>query len=140
VIEFTVLGPAATKGSTRSFLSRGRRGGRPRIVTVADCDRLGPWSERVAWAARAAGIRPAAKPAAVRLSLVFEFQRPRAARGRPDHTVKPDIDKCERAALDALTGIAYEDDSQVVGFDVLEKRYAADGEPGRTVIGVRVLP
>ena len=33
---------------------------------------------------------------------------------RPLMTVKPDVDKVLRATLDALTGIAYEDDAQVV--------------------------
>jgi len=56
---------------------------------------------------------------------VFQFVRPKShytAKGAlrdaaPRHVGKPDIDKLCRAVLDALTGIAYADDSQVVALD-----------------------
>jgi len=44
------------------------------------------------------------------------------------HTVRPDIDKLSRAVLDALKGIAWLDDSQVVQKHVT-KRYADAHEP-----------
>lgn len=43
--------------------------------------------------------------------------------------VHPDIDKLTRAVLDALTGICFEDDRQVVGL-VVAKRYSYDIPPG----------
>lgn len=37
-------------------------------------------------------------------------------------TVKPDLDKLCRTVLDALTGVAYKDDSQVIGI-IANERY-----------------
>ena len=53
--------------------------------------------------------------------------RPKAPRFKQ---TRPDIDKLARAVLDALTGVFFEDDSQVVFLQV-EKEYAELGEgPG----------
>lgn len=53
---------------------------------------------------------------AVEINIFFAFVRPKSvsAKKRPYMIVKPDIDKLERAVLDALTHHAYDDDSQVV--------------------------
>ena len=53
---------------------------------------------------------------AVEINITFAFIRPKSvsAKKRPYVIVKPDIDKLERAVLDALTHHAYDDDSQVV--------------------------
>lgn len=108
-MTFTVLGPAACKGSTVSFMGKGGR-----IVTKTDSQTLGGWTQAVKWAAKGAGVRVVAKPGAVAVSVRFQFVKPQSALKREHHTVKPDVDKTLRACLDALTGIAYEDDSQVV--------------------------
>jgi crossover junction endodeoxyribonuclease RusA len=109
-LEFTVLGKTATKGSTRSMISR-KTG---RIVTMADNRNLGAWTQAAKWAALQAGAKVALKPAPIVISATFQFLRPKTKASREHHTVKPDIDKLLRALLDALTGICYEDDSQVV--------------------------
>ena len=49
--------------------------------------------------------------------------------------VKPDIDNVVKLVMDALNGVAYDDDKQVVR-QYAEKRYT-DGEP---YIAVRVSP
>lgn len=105
--EFTVLGKTATKGSTRSFV----RGGK--VVTLADNKNLGAWTQAAKWAAKTAGAKLVSKPNAVMLHVCFQFMPPKSDPTRAEHTVKPDIDKLLRAVLDALTGVAYEDDSQV---------------------------
>jgi crossover junction endodeoxyribonuclease RusA len=139
VIEFVVEGPAATKGSTRIAVIRAR-GRRSRLGVVADCRRLAPWSAAVAWTARAAGVVPVPKPGGVKILAAFLFARPAGSRARaavrPIHTVKPDVDTLTRALLDALTGIAYVDDAQVVAIETA-KQYAEDGR-ARTV--VQVIP
>jgi Holliday junction resolvase RusA-like endonuclease len=57
----------------------------------------------------------AIKHEAVEIKLDFVFERPPSvSKKRMYPVVKPDIDKLERATLDALTGHAYEDDAQVV--------------------------
>jgi len=109
VTHFSVLGHPATKGSTVSFMGRGGR-----IVTKTDSTGLAAWTQAVGWAAKNARVPLVPKPGAVVVSVRFGFQRPQSARTRPHPTVRPDVDKTLRALLDALTGIAYEDDSQVV--------------------------
>ena len=58
----------------------------------------------------------------VEIELVFTFVRPKSvsAKKRPHVIVKPDIDKLERAVLDALTHHAYDDDAQVVKLSALK--------------------
>lgn len=124
---FIVLGLPATKGSTVSFM-----GTQGRIVTKTDSVGLAAWTKAVGWAARTSGIALADRDTPVRIVAEFQFVKPTSALGRTDHTVKPDIDKMTRALLDALTGIAYLDDSQVTELQVV-KRYAADT---RTVVGL----
>jgi Holliday junction resolvase RusA-like endonuclease len=103
---FTVLGQPATKGSTVSF--QGKNG----IVTRHDCKNLAAWTQAVGWAARAARVPMAPAGAAVSISAAFSFIPPKRKRHWP--TVRPDVDKLARALLDALTGVAYADDAQVV--------------------------
>lgn len=106
VTSFTVYGAPATKGSTVSFM--GQHG----IVTKTDCKNLSAWTQAVGWAARASRLPLAPRDMPVRVQAIFQFVRPkRVTRLAP--TVRPDIDKLTRALLDALTGVAYEDDDQV---------------------------
>ena len=64
---------------------------------------------------------------AVRVSLNFLSLRPRSVseKKRPYPSVKPDIDKLCRAALDAMTGIVFKDDAQVVFLEAV-KSYAQE--------------
>lgn len=135
-IAFSVDGIPVPKGSARSYVSK-----RGKLSTVQDNkDRLIPWEAAVGWRARAAGLRPTDAPCIV--SAVFRMPRPKShygARGlRPSaprhHAIRPDTDKLIRAILDALTGIAWMDDSQVVDLHPV-KRYVEDGE----VAGVDVV-
>lgn len=52
----------------------------------------------------------------VSIQICFIFPRPKSVskKKRPYMVVKPDIDKLLRSTLDALTGVAYDDDSQVI--------------------------
>lgn len=116
-----VPGDAAPQGSKR-HVGRG--------IMVESSKKLGPWRERVALAAHGHGWTPGTGPVCVRL----EFIRPRPVstpKSRtPPAVKKPDLDKLDRAILDALTGIAYADDSQVVDLHST-KRIAEIGEtPG----------
>ena len=118
-IAFTVPGRPAVKGSTFSFLDR-----RGRLVTKQDSKNGKAWARTVAAAARAAGVQRFPKGIGVIVSVVYEMQSPRRA-VRRDPCVRPDCDKLARALLDALTGVAYEDDGQVIALTV-RKTYAAD--------------
>ena len=75
------------------------------------------------------------KPQAIGVECRFYFQRPKSTKKSiMDKVTKPDIDKLARAILDALTGIVFEDDSQVTTL-VCWKGF---GDP-RVVIQVDVL-
>ena len=117
---FIVPGPPATKGSTVSFLARHGR----RIVTRTD-SAIGPrWARDVGRLARAAGVQVIPKDVGVYVNVDYEFTKPaRTKRDQP--CVRPDVDKLARALLDALTGVAYEDDGQVVIL-LVRKRYGPD--------------
>ncbi len=114
---FTVFGAPATKGSTVSFI-----GSKGQVVTKPDCKNLAAWSQAVGWAARAALVPLAPAGVPVGIEARFQFVRPKRASLRGWPTVKPDIDKVLRALLDALTGVGYVDDAQVVNVWV-SKRY-----------------
>jgi crossover junction endodeoxyribonuclease RusA len=73
----------------------------------------------------------------VSVAVVFTFVRPASvSQKRTQMVVRPDLDKLIRAVLDALTGVLYEDDSQVVEFDRPRKQY---GTRERVEVRVRVL-
>jgi Holliday junction resolvase RusA-like endonuclease len=59
-------------------------------------------------------------------------------RWRPDHTVKPDLDKLLRSLKDALTRILWRDDAQVVSV-CISKAYAPATDPAHTVIHITEL-
>ena len=134
-VLIAVVGTPAPKGSARAI----RRGARAVLVaSSSNANRAGQkaWAAAVGWAAKVRCATPIAGPIAV--TLVFALARPASVkRARP--SVKPDIDKLARATLDALTGIAWIDDAQVVRM-LAEKRYATPGcEPG-AFITIEPLP
>jgi len=116
---FEVPGPFATKGSLVAFKDR-----RGIVRTKTDSKHGKTFAAAVQWAARAAGVTLIEKGRGVSLQVVYGFARPKGKdRARVDPCVRPDVDKLVRALLDALTGIAYHDDGQVVALSV-RKTYA----------------
>jgi len=127
-VRFTVPGKPAPKGSTRSFVSRTTG----RVVTITDSVRLRDWTKQVAVAARAHKVTKAPKGASVALNVRFIRRRPSGKRLRYP-TTRPDLDKLMRALLDALTGVAYDDDAQVC----LVMADKAWGDEDGTAISIR---
>jgi len=72
---------------------------------------LAVWRSTVALAARFEGAKPV--EGAIGIEIIFRVRRPKTVK-REFPTVAPDLDKYIRGVLDALTGIAYQDDSQVI--------------------------
>ena len=117
--SFTVWGTAAPQGSKR-HVGKG--------VMIESSDRVRPWRQDVRFAALE--NRPLdwdmARP--IHLELVFWFPRPASHYGtkngikylkanapsEPTSARLGDVDKLSRAVLDALTGVAYLDDRQVI--------------------------
>ena len=123
MLEFVVAGIPAPQGSKRVFV----RGGR--VSLVESCARVKPYRALVSLAASQARTEaPTQQP--VGIAIAFVFVRPKShytskgelRAGAPSHPGKPDIDKLCRAVLDALTGILYHDDAQVVSLSAT-KRY-----------------
>lgn len=109
-ISFSVRGEPKPKGSMKALMPRGAR----RPIVTHDNKGTKPWQIEVGWAAAEHAPR---KPweGAVRLKLTFFMPRPKSIPKRVvEHTKKPDLDKLARLVGDALKGIVYADDSQVV--------------------------
>lgn len=128
--SFVVYGAPATKGSTVSFMGEGGQ-----VVTRGDCSTLAAWTQAVGWAARAAQLPLLPAGSAVSVKVTFQFVKPKTQQKRPHPSVKPDADKLARALLDALTGVCYHDDAQVVDLRVT-KVYGSDARATITVTGV----
>ena len=92
---------------------------------------LHPWREKIA---NEIGQHVSVNEGPFEIELAFTLRRPRTVT-REAATVRPDLDKLVRAVLDALTRVAYQDDSQVVRL-VAEKSYGS--EPG-VFIKIRAL-
>jgi Holliday junction resolvase RusA-like endonuclease len=140
-INFTVPTKAAPQGSM-SGVAITRADGSPGTIFKSDNKRTHPYRNEVGFyalrARAAAGVHDIFAPdeAAVRVAITFVFAKPKSApasRIRP--TVKPDLDKLARSTADALTGVLYVDDAQVVDYE-LHKIY---GKPECVVISVQIV-
>ena len=81
---------------------------------------LAVWRSTIALSARFAGAKPLDGP--IGIDVTFRVRRPKTVK-RDYPSVAPDLDKYIRACLDALTGICYIDDSQVIQITA-SKEYA----------------
>lgn len=119
-MKFFVPGTPVPKGSAKAFVHR--RTGRA-IVRQDNAERQKPWASAISYTAQQRGCRPAHGP--VRIELWFRMPRPKNHYGtgrnagvlkrgaKIYHTSTPDLDKLVRLVKDALTGVAWSDDSQV---------------------------
>jgi len=150
VIAFTVCGTPAPKGSTKAFVVRGRavvtednRHTRPWawLVHLAALEAHARWVQGCGWGMGGAGRASSIaypRPASVALSLEFALPRPTRLPKRRvvPPTTKPDLDKLCRCVKDALTGVLWTDDAQVVTLTA-SKRYASPTEMPGVAICVR---
>jgi crossover junction endodeoxyribonuclease RusA len=129
ILAFRVYGTAQPMGSKRAFVPSGWT--RP-IVTDSNRS-LKSWQVLVREAANTALQQlPASERAllldGVKLTIACCLPRPASLPKRVcTHIKAPDLDKLCRALGDALTGLAYRDDAQVVDL-VASKWYARPGE------------
>lgn len=131
MIRFHVAGIPVPQGSHRAFMPRG---GRFPVVTD-DNPRMKPWRSVVSYTA--AQHRPEKLiEGPVSITLRFAMPRPKTLPKRiAAHVKRPDVDKLVRAIFDALKGVIWQDDSQVVLLSA-SKSY---GEPGCEVL-IEELP
>ena len=142
-VAFTVPGIAAPAGSKRGFYNK--KAGR--VIITDDNARSRPWKALVSDAALEAMHGRNLLDGPLLLELTFWMPRPKGHYGAGRNAavvknsapwapaVKPDLLKLARGVEDALTGIVYRDDAQVV-CETLEKAYTVG--QARTV--VRVVP
>lgn len=131
-VSFTARGIPMPKGST----TRMPTGAMIPAGTNESRRKMAQWRDDIRAAAKVAmGERP---PYAGAIRLFCEFgmpvpkSMPKSKQGWLPHTTKPDVDKLFRALSDALTGIAWVDDSQVC-VSAINKVYAWDGRTGASV-------
>lgn len=121
VAEFRVYGDPKPGGSKRAFVNR-KTG---RAVIVDACKKNKQWRDSVATAAvEAYQGEPLTGP--IKLAIIFYRARPKSHYGTgrnagvckataPEFpTTRPDATKLLRSTEDALTGILWRDDSQIV--------------------------
>ena len=124
--EFTVYGLPAQSGS-KTPIPYHKPDGSLGVRTFDASKRMKPWKNQVSWAACKVYKRPVFRNA-VRLEIIFYLPRPKnqfkirkgATSGilkdwaPPYPIVTPDLTKLVRCLEDALKGIIWKDDSQVV--------------------------
>ena len=138
MIAFVVAGIPATKGSARAV--NDRRTGKARLIpSGSDVNKRAQasWSSVVATAARQAmaGRPPIAGPVEVR--CVFWLPKARTSKLA---TPRGDLDKLLRATWDAMTGIVFVDDVQVMDAGRSCKWFAvADGMPPGALIEIKAI-
>jgi len=160
-LEVTVYGEAKTKGSTKSFVPRNKKtgaivrrpNGSPMVVTKNDAGEAAEaWAGAVADAVgkrmAETGFETIGPKVPVAIDLVFIRPRKQGDYGTGrnagllkdsapgDPSVKPDVDKLARCVLDALKGVAWHDDGQVVGMPAWKEF----GTPARLELRVWRLP
>jgi crossover junction endodeoxyribonuclease RusA len=123
-LSFDVLGRPAPQGSKKSI-------GNNRFVEASKF--LPAWRRDVREAAEHAvtvnGWARVSGP--VEVEIMFYLDRPSSIprSKRPYPIVPPDADKLARGCLDPMTGLIYDDDSQVIRL-LVWKTYADTREPG----------
>ena len=136
--RFVVSGKAQPGGSKRAFYNK--RTGRSVIVDANP--KAKAWQGIIAAEARKAMGSEPPLSGPLRMCLVFYLDRPRShyktgkkgmefteklAKGAPEYPIyKPDTTKLVRCFEDAMTGIVYEDDTQIVWQEAW-KRYGPAG-------------
>lgn len=130
LFHFWVPGIAKPQGSKRAFVNPKTN----RAIIVEDNKGTRDWRTDVRNAATEAigrGDRINEGPVVIRLQ--FTMKRPLSTpktKPTPPAVKKPDLDKLERAILDALTGILFADDSQVVALHGTKRIAEVDETPG----------
>jgi crossover junction endodeoxyribonuclease RusA len=127
-IHIDVIGVPQPQGSKQGFI----RGGR---VNLVDPKGVKPWREAIAQAGRdwQAEHQQPLLDVPLEVTITFRLPKPKSSPKRRIHPdTKPDLDKLDRAVLDAITGVLITNDSRVVMIHS-RKVFAIDGPPGAAI-------
>lgn len=129
VVVFSVAGNPRGKARARTFYDS--RMGKMRSITpeqTKDYERLIRWNYKAA-----GGVYMGEKLIDITITAFYpvpksfsKSKREAALSGKLRPTTKPDVDNCAKAVLDALNGVCYADDRQVVGLKI-DKYYGVHG-------------
>ena len=135
-LTFVVYGLAAPQGSKR-HMGNG--------ILVESSKAVRPWRQDVKHAALACIPHDWDPSLPMALSIVFRFKRPQTHIGKkglkpsaPQHCTTAragDVDKLLRSTFDSLTGVAFDDDRQVISVNA-SKRYTTADEPQGAIITI----
>lgn len=138
-VTFLVYGIPAPQGSKR-HVGRG--------IMIEASKKVKPWRQDVKYSAIESKPADWDTAAPMSLSVVFIFQRPKSHFNKsglrassPSHCMSAsagDLDKLLRSTNDALTGILFDDDRQVVSINAT-KRYCRDNETHGAIITLTAL-
>lgn len=123
-VSFEVLGNPVPKARARTV----RKGGRTWSFTPK---KVSEWEDKVKAVAREHFERPLDGPVA--LTLTFHMKRPKTRRNDTYVPTTPDLDNLEKAILDGLNEVAYEDD-RLVAVKSSQKLYAQDERPRVSIV------
>lgn len=145
-IQFTVYGRPQPRGSKNAVLIPKRGGGwvtnqagRPITAAKDSNPKSGDWMNSIR-AAAAEAFSGELISGPVRVSFAFHFARPKghygsgrnAAKIKPtapvEHIQKPDLSKLVRCAEDAISGVVWRDDCQVVEYLGTGKHWTMEQE------------
>ena len=130
-----IPGEPVAQGRPRAF----RMGGAIRVVDPSKSRSWKGVAQVHALQALGGGSRPHFAEGALRMAVDAYFTRKhfpkRVGAERQPKPSRPDCDNVGKACADALNGVAYADDAQVVEL-VIRKWYAAEGEGPRVEIVV----
>jgi Holliday junction resolvase RusA-like endonuclease len=143
-IEFTAIGKAQPAGSKKGFIVK-MKDGKQRAIVTDDNTKSKPWQAVVSDAAGDAYTGPLLNGP---LKVAFHFFRPRPkghfkAGGKLSKLgqesigpmTKPDLLKLSRGVEDALTGVIWRDDSQIIA----EELHKDWGEPARVEVSIEEI-
>lgn len=128
-LDFEVRGTPVAQGSMVASKNR---------VWASNASALAAWREAVLLAGQRAWGEDPARHSAFTLSIDFYFSRPATHYGTGRNagrlkasapvfiTKRPDLDKLVRSVLDALTGVIWHDDAQVVSITTAKDYGAID--------------
>jgi len=128
-VVIRVMGEPVPQGSVRAFVTKS---GRP-IITHSNKNTK-EWRQRIATEGQAKRPIHWDMDQAILLNIDFLMPRPKSLPKKVIEDVKrPDLDKLIRAVMDALTGIFYQDDSQVIHIFASKKYVGKNDTPGVTI-------
>lgn len=135
-VSFTVWGDPVPQGRPRFARIKSKDG--REFVSTYDPKKSKSWKETVKWQA----IEQKANrilPGALHMTLSFFLARPKSLPKKVVFCIKkPDLDNLVKGVKDALSGICYERDQQIVVLNA-SKEYVPEGVAPHTIVTIKQL-